>query len=346
VLIHQGFLFIIIMQKITINPLIIQELLDNSKSIVITTHRSPDGDAIGSSLALWQFLKAKGKNVTVIVPDSFPGFLDWMVGTDDIVYYDKQKELATEIINKCDLLFSLDYNSLSRIGDLSEPVSISKAIKVVIDHHQEPSDFANHYFVDTDCCSTSQLIYEFVELIEELEVFNKAAAECIYCGIMTDTGSFRFPSTTEKTHKIIAHLIELGAENSKIHQNVFDTYSEQRLRLMGYALTEKMKVYNGFSIISFSRKELHDFGYKKGDIEGLVNYPLSIKGIKCAVLVTEKEEGYVSLSFRAKDDFYVNKIAKNNFEGGGHVYAAGGKSDLSLNETIKKVEAILSQEIS
>ena len=322
----------------------VKEILDNSKSIVITTHKSPDGDAIGSSLALYHFLAKKGKEVKVVVPDAFPSFLNWMVGTKDIVYYDSQTEQADKIIEQADVIFSLDYNGLGRIADLSNPIEKSEAIKIVIDHHQDPTDFADHYIVDTNCCSTSQLIYEFIENLGELEKMDKAIAECIYCGIMTDTGSFRFPSTTAKTHQVIAHLIELGANGSKIHQDVYDTYSEHRLRLLGHALTEKMKVFPALNAayISLSQEELKQFSFKKGDTEGLVNYPLSIDGIKFTVLITEKEDN-ISLSFRSKDDFYVNKIANEHFNGGGHIYAAGGMLETSLEEAIKKVEEVMKQ---
>ena len=322
----------------------IKQKINESKSVVITTHKYPDGDAIGSSLALYHFLKKTNKEVTVIVPDSFPDFLKWMTGSSSIIYYDSQSELADRIIAKADLIFSLDYNGLSRIGDLSVPVKKSNAVKIVIDHHQDPQEFASHYLVDVECCSTSQLIYELIENLDELKKIDKTIGECIYCGIMTDTGSFRFPSTTSKTHHIIANLVSLGVEGSKIHERVYDTYSEHRLRLLGYALTEKMKVFHEYqtAYISLSQKELKKFNFKKGDTEGLVNYPLSINGIKFAILITEKENE-ISLSFRSKADFYVNKIANEHFNGGGHIYAAGGRLETTLEEAIQKVEMVMKQ---
>jgi phosphoesterase RecJ-like protein len=320
----------------------IRKVLEDSNYIVITAHKSPDGDAIGSSLALYHYLNKIGKKVRVVVPDSFPQFLNWMEGSDFIFVYDENKEACDKLIEKADLIFSLDYNGLNRIGDLRNPLEKSNAIKIVIDHHQDPQDFADHYFVDTECCSTAQLIYEFIEQLNDLEKLNKTIGECIYCGIMTDTGSFRYPSTTSKTHRIIAHVIDLGADGSNIHQKVFDTYSENRLRLLGYALTEKMKVFpeHNAAYISLSKEELKRFSFKKGDSEGLVNYPLSINGIKFTALITEKE-GSISLSFRSKDNFYVNKIANEHFNGGGHVYAAGGMLETSLEEAIIRVEAIM-----
>ena len=320
--------------------------LENANKIVITAHKSPDGDAIGSSLALFHYLNKLDKNVTVIVPDAFPVFLNWMEGSDKILLYDKETVVADKVIDSAEVIFSLDYNGLNRIGDLRNPIEKSSAVKIVIDHHQDPQDFADHYFVDTECCSTAQLIYEFIEKLEDLDKLDKTIGECIYCGIMTDTGSFRYPSTRSKTHRIIARFIDLGVNGSKIHQEVFDTYSEERLRLLGYALTEKMKVFPEYNAayISLTQEELKRFSFKNGDAEGLVNYPLSIKGIKFTALITEKE-GYVSLSFRSKDDFYVNKIANEHFNGGGHIYAAGGMLETSLEDAISKVESIIKKTI-
>lgn len=315
-----------------------------AKNIVITTHKSPDGDAIGSSLAFYHYLKNQGKNVTVVVPDAFPEFLNWMEGVNDILYFDSQTKDVENIIEKADLIFSLDYNALNRIGALGDLIANKNCVKVVIDHHQDPHDFANHYFVDTYCCSTAQLVYELIESFGELNQLNKSIGECIYCGIMTDTGSFRFPSTTAKTHRIIANLLELGVNGSMVHQNVYDTYTEDRLRLLGFALTEKLKVFkeSNAAYISLSAEELKKYNFKKGDTEGLVNYCLSIGGIKMAVLMTEKEEG-INFSFRSKDNFYVNKIANKYFNGGGHVYAAGGRLEVSLKEAESNIEKVIQE---
>ena len=320
----------------------IRKVLEGSNKIVITAHKSPDGDAIGSSLGLYHYLNKLDKNVTVIVPDAFPVFLNWMMGSDNILQYDEQTAEADKVINSADVIFSLDYNGLNRIGDLRNPLEKSSAVKIVIDHHQDPQDFADHFFVDTECCSTAQLIYEFIEQLNDLEKLDKVIGECIYCGIMTDTGSFKYPSTTSKTHRIIANLIDLGVNGSKIHQEVYDTYSQERLRLLGYALTEKMNVFPEYNAayISLTKDELARFSFKNGDHEGLVNYPLSINGIKFTALIIEKE-GYISLSFRSKDDFYVNKIANEHFNGGGHVYAAGGRLDKTLEEAVSRVEEVM-----
>ena len=319
-----------------------QSIIENAKNIVITTHKGPDGDAIGSSLALYHLLNRLDKNVSVIVPDAFPDFLNWMEGADNVICFDKNQEQAEKLIDAAEVIFSLDYNALNRIGDMGSVIEKATGIKVMIDHHQDTQDFAQHYFVDTDSCSTAQLVYEFIHKINKEQLLNKAIATCIYCGIMTDTGSFRYPSTTAETHRIIAHLIECGAENSLIHQEVYDNNTTDRLKLLGYALSNKMQVFEKHQLayIALSAKEMNDFNFKKGDTEGLVNYPLSIKGIKLSVLLTEKEDG-IRISFRSKNEVYVNKIAQQHFGGGGHVYAAGGISTLSLEETIKKLEEIL-----
>jgi phosphoesterase RecJ-like protein len=320
----------------------IKKVLKDSESIIITTHRSPDGDAIGSSLALYHFLKKEGKEVHVVVPDAFPHFLNWMEGSDRIIYYDIHQEEADTLIKKADVIFSLDYNCLTRISDLRNPIDNSDAIKIVIDHHQDPKEFANHYYVDTDSCSTCQLIYEFIEELDGLNQLDKIIGECIYCGIMTDTGSFRFPSTTSKTHRIIAHLIDLGVDNSKIHELVYDNASEHKLRLLGYALSEKMIVLEEYkaAYISLSLDELKRFSFKKGDTEGLVNYALSVQGVKFAALLIEKEDR-ITLSLRSKDDLFVNKIANKYFNGGGHKYASGGMLETTLEEAVSTLEKVM-----
>lgn len=320
----------------------IQKILEKATDIVITAHKNPDGDAIGSSLGLYHFFKALNKNTTIIVPDAFPNFLNWLPDAAKILCYENHKTEADKLVSNADLIFSLDYNALDRVGDMAEILKSETATKIMIDHHQDTQQFANHYFVDTACCSTAQLVYEFIEKLNALDKIDKNIAESIYCGIMTDTGSFRYPSTTAKTHQIIAHLIELGAENAKIHQAVFDNNTTDRLRLLGFALSNKMKVFEAknFAYIALSQNELKQFNFKKGDTEGLVNYPLSIEGIKFSVLITEKEKD-ISLSFRSKDDVFVNEFAKTHFQGGGHFYAAGGKSDLTLAQTIEKLEKLI-----
>jgi len=320
----------------------VKELLTDSQKIVITSHQSPDGDAIGSALGLFHFLKAKGHDVVVVMHDPIPSFLNWMNGTQEIVVYQEKKELAIEKVKSSTVFFSLDYNDIRRVGEISSTVEKIDATKIMIDHHQHPKEFADHQFSDTTACSTAQMIYEFITTLDPQYKITPAAADCLYCGIMTDTGSFRFPATTPETHRIVADLIEAGANHSHIHHLVYDSYSAERLRLLGFALSQKMEVLKKYktAIIHLTSAELKKFWFQRGDTEGLVNYGLSIKDVNVSVLFMEKD-GIIKISFRSYGDTHVNEFAANNFEGGGHVNAAGGKSDLSMEDTIKKFKLLL-----
>ncbi len=322
----------------------VAELLNSPKKVVITTHKSPDGDAIGSSLGLSHFLQQLGHEVNVVVPDNYPEFLQWLPGNDTVVHFDTETEQAIALTEAADVLFSLDYNDLSRIDKLGHYVHIATGIKIMIDHHQQPHDFADYTFSDTASCSTAQLVYEFMEVLEQTHLLNANIANCLYVGIMTDTGSFRFPSTTSKTHRITAALIDAGASNAAAHNNVYDSNTYLRLKLLGYALGEKLKIYPEYNtvIISLSEEELAQFNYKKGDTEGLVNYGLSIKGIKMAVFISEKG-ALTKLSFRSKGNFSVNQLARDHFHGGGHTNAAGGAVQQPIAEAIAQLEALLPQ---
>lgn len=321
------------------------EVLLPSKKIVITTHQSPDGDAIGSSLGLYHILKTRKFNsVNVIVPDEFPSFLSWMKDSDKIIQFDKAASIAKKLILEADIIFSLDYNSLRRVGEIGEQINKSSAVKILIDHHQESEDFANFQLTKTTASSTAELIYEFVENLEWLSSIDRTVGECIYTGLLTDTGSFRFPSTSKRTHEVVASLMDKGVVPSEVYQNVFDTSSIDRLRLLGYTLYEKMEILPDYhaAIIGLSLEELNEYNFQKGDTEGFVNYPLSVKDIQFSAFVSEKESGKVRISFRSKGDFDVNKFARAHFNGGGHINAAGGSSDLSVKETIHKIKEVLS----
>lgn len=317
----------------------VQELLSQPRKIVLTTHKSPDGDAIGSSMAMQRFLKAAGHEVYAVVPDAFPDFLSWMEGAEEMLVFDEQPKEVQEHLDSCDVIFSLDYNAFHRTGpDLGPRIEANtSATRVLIDHHQQPSPDFDIAFSDTTACSTAQMVYEFVEALGQTELLDGAAAEALYTGIMTDTGSFRFPATTADTHRIVAKLIDLGANNAAVHQRVFDNNTYQRQKLLGYAMGQKLRYlpeYNA-AVLSLSKQELEDHGYQKGDTEGFVNMALSIKGVRLAVFVSEKEAG-VRLSLRSKGDFSVNQMARDHFNGGGHINAAGGASDLSIEETVQK----------
>jgi phosphoesterase RecJ-like protein len=322
----------------------LKDFLATPQRIVITTHHRPDGDAMGSSLALYNYLKLKNHEVTVITPSEYPEFLEWLPGNSEVIVYEKNEKSAKKIIESAALLFCLDFNWLSRVEKLEQPLRSSTAMKVLIDHHLEPEDAFDHVFSYPDVCSTCELIYQFIVQLGDRKMISKEIAECIYTGIMTDTNSFRYSSMRSETHRIIADLMDAGAENYKIHENVYDTYLENRLRLLGYALKEKLKVLPEFNtaFIALSQAELDMFNFKAGDSEGIVNYALSIKGIRMAALFTERD-GEIKISFRSKGNFSVKDLSSKYFEGGGHKNASGGKSNESLDATVKKFISILPQ---
>ena len=330
------FLFLRFMQEKIVK---IKSVLQNSKNIVITVHKSPDGDALGSALALYDVLSQLNHNVRVVSPNSYASFLYWMKGNGDVLVFSEDTDESIKVTENADVIFMLDYNHLTRIGDYSDVVRNSDAFKVMIDHHQEPElDASDVIISDTSSCSTAQLLFNVIEKLGYKNLINKDVAECLYAGIMTDTGSFKFSSTTSETHKIIAQLIDLGANNSKVHDLIYDNYSPERAKLLGYCLNEKMKIFQNLhsAVISLTEEELKSFNFRKGDTEGVVNYALAIKGITFAVFIVQKD-GVVKLSLRSKGDFKVNEIAKKYFSGGGHINAAGGISELSVDDTIKKV---------
>lgn len=321
----------------------IKELLSTAKKIVITTHKNPDGDAVGSSLALGHYLNSIGHSATVITPNDYPEFLKWMPGEESIVKYDSSTKTADTIIDNADLIFTLDFNHLSRSGDLETILEKSKSTFIMIDHHQQPDTYAQYMYSDTGMSSTCQMVYHFIEKLKDLDKITPEIATCIYVGIMTDTGSFRFRSTTSTTHKVIADLIDHGADNTQIHENIYDTNTLSKIQLKGIALNN-LKVLPEYktAYITISQKELDQNHFKKGDTEGFVNIGLSIQGIKFALIFIEnKGEGIIKISLRSKGDFSVNDFSRNHFEGGGHHNAAGGRSTLSLTDTIEKFISIL-----
>lgn len=322
----------------------LKSLLSQPKNIVIIGHKNPDGDAIGATLGLSLFLKNRGHHTQVICPNDFPNFLKWMPDCDSIITYDSQKEQSIEKIEEAHIIFTLDFNSLSRIGLLKDPLEKVTAPFVMIDHHQEPDDYATFIYSDTGMSSTCQMVYHFIELFDGISEITPKIATNLYTGIMTDTGSFRFPSTTAITHRVIADLIDKGAENTTIHQNIYDTNNPNRIKLLGIAL-KNLTVLPEYhtAYITLSKEELQENNFKKGDTEGFVNYGLSLTGIKFAAIFIESiKENIVKISFRSKGDFSVNDFSKNHFYGGGHLNAAGGRSDKPLKQTISNFISILS----
>lgn len=323
----------------------IQKLLIPENKIVIITHYNPDGDAIGSSLGLKHFLKQKGLDAEVIVPNDFPKFLKWMPESKRIIIADYKRKQAGEAIYHADVIFILDFNASHRSGNLVGPwIEKAKAKKILIDHHQQPDQF-DFVYSDVTIPATSQMVYHFIQQLNEEEKVNKDIAECLYTGIMTDTGGFRFRSTSATTHRIVADLIEKGAEPSMITSNTLDTNTVSRLHLLSLILGRIEVVKEGkVAILWLKRDELKKFGFQKGDTEGFVNYGLSIMGTQVSAFFMEDlYEDFIKISFRSKDQVDVNQFSRKYFNGGGHINAAGGKYLKSIEETIEdfkeKIEA-------
>jgi len=321
----------------------LKEYLAEPRHIVITTHPKPDGDAMGSSLGLYAYLLLKGHQVSVITPTDYPTFLDWLPNNSDVIIYTEKPEQSQQLIALADLIFCLDFNSLVRIYDMGTYVRDSKAKKVLIDHHLEPEGFEDYRLWTISACATAQLVYEFiVNVMGERALLNQAIASCLYTGIMTDTGSFRFRSTTSNVHRIVADLIDYGADNTLIHQMVYDDFSETRLRFLGHCLLNKLEVLNEYNsaIIVITKQELDKYKISTGDTEGIVNYALSITGIRLAILIIERQD-IVKLSIRSTGDFPANEICKKYFNGGGHKNAAGGFSNEKIETVREKFDLIL-----
>jgi phosphoesterase RecJ-like protein len=323
--------------------LILKQALSNKSNIVIVGHKNPDGDAIGSCLGLANFLKQLEHQVTVVMPNDFPEFLKWIPETQIIINYDQHRDNVKNCLSEANLVFTLDFNALNRTGDLAQELMATNADFILIDHHQEPDDYALVTYSDVGMSSTSEMVYNFIEFMGGLNLLNKEIATQLYVGIMTDTGSFRFPATTAATHRIIAHLIEAGAPNSIIHQNVYDTNSPDRLKLLGVALNNMVMLPEyKTAYITMSQEELNNNNFKKGDTEGFVNYALSMKGVIFAMIFIEnKKEKIIKISLRSKGSFSVNDFSRKYFNGGGHTNAAGGKSSKTLSKTVEEFISIL-----
>jgi len=317
----------------------IKELLSKPKNIVLVPHKNADGDALGSALGMYHFLKNKHHNVTVVSPNGFPSFLKWLPAADTILQFDYQNRQSKRAINEADLIFLLDFNDLGRVGDdMKKTLEKYKGTFIMIDHHQEPSAIAKYIYSDTSICATAQMVYHFLENLEELDAITPEIATSLYTGILTDTGSFRFLGTTPTTHRIAAALIDKGADNSRIYNDIYDVNTYGRLQLLGQSL-QNLKVLpeykTAFITLTEAEKEANNF--QKGDTEGIVNYALSIKGIVFGVIfIEDKEQQIIKMSFRSKGSFSVNKFARENFEGGGHDNAAGGRSEDDMQTTVEK----------
>lgn len=326
--------------------------LASKKKMVIIPHKNPDGDAMGSTLGLCLYFNNQGHQCTVIAPNAYPDFLKWLPAETAVKQFDADPVSCQKILEEAELIFTLDFNALSRAGQMKDSLTAIRAKGeakfVMIDHHEEPEDYADFILSVPTAASTCELVYHFIALIKQLDKITPEIATCLYTGIMTDTGSFKFSSTSSNTHRIVAHLLDQGADPAKIHQNIYETKTADQLRLLGIALhnlrviKQKQTAY-----ITLSQSELDQCNYKKGDTEGIVNYGLSLKGIMfAAIFIEHKQEGIIKISLRSKGDFDVNKVARAYFNGGGHKNAAGGRSLKSLNETVQYFESLVQQNIT
>ncbi len=315
--------------------------------VVITTHHKPDADALGSSLGLLHFLIQLGVPAHVVSPTDYGDFLKWMPGEKEVVNFEKEKEKATALVAAADLIFCLDFNTLSRINLLGDLVANAKAKKILIDHHLEPEGFDDFRLWTTNASSTSELIFWMIELFNEVDKVNESIASCLYAGIMTDTASFKHNSTKPTTHRVAAKLLEKGAKPNSIHEAIYDNYSENRMRFIGYCLNEKLQIFHDYktALIVVTAQELAHFQIITGDTEGLVNYGLSISGIELSILVVDRTIAR-KMSFRSKSKFPANAFARKHFNGGGHFNAAGGESADDLQTIEKKLKHLLPEYIA
>ena len=319
--------------------------LRDPKNVVITTHQKPDGDAMGSSLGLFHFLKQLGHSVTVVSPTNWADFLDWMPSTKLVLDYERQTEEANELIDKADWIFCLDFNTLSRTKRMEEKLANATGIRILIDHHQEPQIEKFAYGVSsTNKSSTCEMVYDLIMDSGNEAFINESVAECLYSGVMTDTGSFRFPSTSASVHRMVATLKDKGLQHSHVHEALFDNYLENRFRFIGHILLNRMEIFYEYNtaLIAVNQQDLIKYDIITGDTEGLVNYPLSIKGIKLAAIVIDRGEER-KCSFRSKGNFDVNTFARKYFNGGGHFNASGGQSKEPLDAVVAKFKEALTE---
>jgi bifunctional oligoribonuclease and PAP phosphatase NrnA len=320
-----------------------RELLSQPpRKIVIITHVNPDGDAVGSSLALSKILKEAGHEVTVITPNMYPDFLKWMPGNDSVMVFNNNRKNAGELIKNAEILFSLDFNDLNRIKQFAALVEESQAFKIMIDHHPDPQVFSHVQYSDTGASSTAELIYDFANEFGLGGYIDRDTATCIFAGIMTDTGCFSYNSSNPYTYGVVGKLLETGINKDEIYYKIYDNFSAGRMHMLGYVLNEKMEVFPEYNtvLLSLTREEQKRFNFQPGDSEGFVNFPLSIKGVKFSVFFIEKDD-HVKLSLRSKGNFSVNKFAAAHFNGGGHFNASGGEIYAPINEALEKFRNIL-----
>ncbi len=318
-------------------------LLQTPKRIFITTHHKPDGDAIGSMLALALYLRKKGHTAIAVSPGDIPDFLEWMPGVNTMLNYEATPKEATAALQSADLIFCLDFNDYNRTKHLEQLLNEATQPKILIDHHLFPKPYWDYGVSIPEKSSTCEMVYDFINLAGDNALIDTDIAACIYTGVLTDTGSFKFPITSAAVHMLVADLINKGLHQTHIHEHIYDSWSESRMKFLGYVLIERMEIFHKYSsaLITLSRKDMNLFNVHSGDTEGLVNYPLSIKGIKFATLITERGDE-IKMSFRSKGNFDVSNFARLYFDGGGHFNASGGRTKTSLTETVTYFKRILS----
>ena len=324
-------------------------LLNDPKKIVITMHQKPDPDAMGSSLALFHFLIQLGHTVTVISPTNWAAFLNWMPSSSDVLDFEnyRQREKAEKVLKNADILFCLDFNVIDRTKNMAPVINKLSCIKVLIDHHEQPQVASFDYGISTPSkSSTSEMVYDFIVAAGGEDKINTSVTECLYAGVIGDTGSFRYSSATGSLHLMVAALKAKGLDHTKVHDHIYDNFLENRLRFMGFVLLNRMEIFYEYNaaLIAITKNDLIRFEIKTGDTEGLVNYPLSIQGIKMAALVIDRDEER-KWSFRSKGLFDVNTFARMNFNGGGHYNASGGRSYDSLDVTVQKFKEALKENV-
>ena len=320
-------------------------LLTQPKNVVITFHQKPDADAMGSALGLYHFLKQLGHTVTVISPTNWAGFLSWMPGCKKVLNYEIQTAKAGEALTNAEWVFCLDFNTMDRTKLMAETLTNLSCVKILIDHHQQPQSESFTYGIsDVTKSSTSEMVYDFIIASGHADKININVADCLYAGVMTDTGSFRFTSTTASVHRMVADLKDRGLEHSHIHEELFDNFLESRFRFFGHVLLNRMEVFYEYNtaLIAIPQADLIKFNVKTGDTEGLVNFPLSIHGIKLASIIIDRGDERKS-SFRSKGGFDVNTFARKYFNGGGHFNASGGKNTEPLEEVVRKFKAAIKE---
>jgi phosphoesterase RecJ-like protein len=317
----------------------LENYIHKGENFVIVVHVSPDGDAIGSSLGLYHYLTASGNTANVVAPNEFPAFLKWMPDARNIIVYEKHQEYAERLIREADVIFCLDFNESKRMAKLAPFVEAADARKVMIDHHLKPADFCHLVISHPEISSTSEIIFRLLCALKAADDISKEAAECIYTGMMTDTGAFTYNSNDPDTYLIIRELVKIGVDKDQIYRNVYQVYSESRLRLMGYTVYEKMKIYRErkTALITLSLGEMNHFNYVPGDTEGFVNLPLSIEKVVFAVFIRESTDG-IKISLRSTGEFPCNRFAATYFQGGGHKNASGGEFSGPMEEAVRIFE--------